>query len=1351
MRLLSHWIRRRRPRVARLAPAPAVAIHDPLRRCRFELLEERRLLAADIHVGAVYFEATGGVDDVGDTFQITYNGGVPGTQLARIVIDGDKHGNGLTEGDPFFDSELGGLGAFGAVGLSIQSHQGFTITNVQLVDGGTRLVMDFSGFDAGEKLIFSVDVDEQGFLNPSSIAEGREFEGSKFEATLTGPHFTTTARSDIFVDDYNSELSDAGLDLPPDEYDPSSPVPLRDYTAAAIINVPQQTISGKVFEDIDLDCEQDASDRGIAAVELRLFQLVSGQYVQVGAPVLTAADGAYAFDGVLPGTYRVSETQPVGYFSVCAHEGTVGGVPTGVVDSPDVISTIVVPENQNSIQNNFAEARPAELHGHVYHDRDNDGVREASEEGIGGVSVRLDYVPTDDLPPPGVSPIAPVILTTAADGSWDAAGLYPGNWRVTETQPSGWLDGKDTLGTAGGTVAAGPTGDAFVGIFLGSGHVGREYNFGELLPGSIHGRVIAFEGDDCENEALVTPIAGVTIRLLDASGNRIAQTTTDSSGRYSFDDLPLGTYGVEEVQPSGYFQGEEHVGTAGGSVVAPDRIGGIVIGSDEHGFDYDFCEQQPVSISGFVYVDDDNDGVIDLGESFLGGVLVRLLNASKTPTGATATTDASGFYSFTGLAPGTYGVAEVQPAGFHDGKDSPGTHGGTADTSPPGDRITNVVLASGAVAQFYNFGELRPVSLRGSVHSVDADCIVDENALPIRGVTIYLLGASGTRVAQTTTNAAGQYEFVNLVPGTYSVKEVQPAGYYHAGQHVGTHGGGVAADDLITNIVLRSGDSAVEYDFCEHLPATISGYVFRDGAPIVLDSSVDPSTIDVREYRDGALTPDDQRLARVVLELWDAESNPVLDAQGRPLRAVTGSDGYYQFSGLRPRQFYTVRELQPAGYVDSLDAAGTTTGLAANRGEPLAPAVLQLTFEHRYDVIVRINVEVGQHSQLNNFSEVQTVTPPPPEKPFYFVPPGPTPPLEPPSPLPPFLLPVYPPMLIGPPDEPPMMPLGSGGVVRGHTWHLSVIDAGRPRAEPRPVENLVRQTSMRFDEQTWTGDKLNQQRWLFDADQDGQVDEFSFGVKNGIPVTGDFNGDGVTDIGFFIDGEWFLDLNGNGRWDEADLWARLGHYGDLPVTGDWNGDGKTDIGIFGPAWPGDPKAIAVEPGLPDPANDTTGPHKNMPPDVDEATLGERTLKRTAAGAVRADLIDHVFEYGTPGDKPVVGDWNGDGTATIGVYRKGRWTLDINGNGRWDADDIAVQLGGPDDLPVAGDFNGDGIDSIGIYRSGTWYIDTNGDRKLDARDQVFHLGGAGDTPVVGDWNGDGQDEPGIVQGQAANSE
>ena len=249
-------------------------------------------------------------------------------------------------------------------------------------------------------------------------------------------------------------------------------------------------------------------------------------------------------------------------------------------------------------------------------------------------------------------------------------------------------------------------------------------------------------------------------------------------------------------------------------------------------------------------------------------------------------------------------------------------------------------------------------------------------------------------------------------------------------------------------------------------------------------------------------------------------------------------------------------------------------------------------------------------------------------------------------------------------------------------------------------------------------------------------------MRKGYPISGDFNGDGKFEIGFFKDGYWFIDLNDNGVWDAGDLWAKLGHHGDRPVTGDWDGDGKTDIGIYGPAWSGDPRAIAHEPGLPDPYNANTDQQKNIPRPRDKSAVGERTLRRTQEGKPRKDLIDHVFLYGTPGDYPLVGDWNGDGIHTIAVFRDGLWRRDADGDGRRSDTDLSGRYGQHGDKPLSGDFNGDGIDEIAIFRDGTWYIDSNNNGIIDNDDMVLKLGGAGDVPVVGDWNGDGTTEIGV---------
>ena len=71
----------------------------------------------------------------------------------------------------------------------------------------------------------------------------------------------------------------------------------------------------------------------------------------------------------------------------------------------------------------------------------------------------------------------------------------------------------------------------------------------------------------------------MTIYLLDGSGNRIASTTTDANGKYAFTDLQPGTYGTEEIQPAGYLEGGDLVGSAGGTLSGPDKILGAPVGS----------------------------------------------------------------------------------------------------------------------------------------------------------------------------------------------------------------------------------------------------------------------------------------------------------------------------------------------------------------------------------------------------------------------------------------------------------------------------------------------------------------------------------------------------------------------------------------------------------------------------------------------------------------------------------------------------------------------------------------------------------------------------------------------------
>lgn len=128
--------------------------------------------------------------------------------------------------------------------------------------------------------------------------------------------------------------------------------------------------------------------------------------------------------------------------------------------------------------------------------------------------------------------------------------------------------------------------------------------------------------------------------------------------------------------------------------------------------------------------------------------------------------------------------------------------------------------------------------------------------------------------------------------------------------------------------------------------------------------------------------------------------------------------------------------------------------------------------------------------------------------------------------------------------------------------------------------------------------------------------------------------------------------------------------------------------------------------------------------------------------------EEPIHYGLPGDIPVVGDWDNDGTDNLGVVRQMHdgllhWFLDVNGDANHE---IEVVYGLPGDIPVAGDWDQDGADDVGVVRAMPdgllhWYLDTDRD-PVHEIDIAFGL--PGDLPVPGDWNRDGKDDPGVVR-------
>jgi len=124
-----------------------------------------------------------------------------------------------------------------------------------------------------------------------------------------------------------------------------------------------------------------------------------------------------------------------------------------------------------------------------------------------------------------------------------------------------------------------------------------------------------------------------------------------------------------------------------------------------------------------------------------------------------------------------------------------------------------------------------------------------------------------------------------------------------------------------------------------------------------------------------------------------------------------------------------------------------------------------------------------------------------------------------------------------------------------------------------------------------------------------------------------------------------------------------------------------------------------------------------------------------------------FYFGDPGDLPLLGDWDCDGTDTPGLYRQADGYVYLRNSNTQGIADVRFFFGDPGDIPLAGDFNGSGCDTVSVYRRSQqrfYVVNELGENEggLGAADHSFLFGNPGDKPVVGDWDGSGTDTIGL---------
>ncbi len=283
-----------------------------------------------------------------------------------------------------------------------------------------------------------------------------------------------------------------------------------------------------------------------------------------------------------------------------------------------------------------------------------------------------------------------------------------------------------------------------------------------------------------------TGVAGVTVDLLNATGTSVlGVTTTNATGYYYFSDLAPGTYDVQFFAPTG----DNFTITSAGTNRAIDSNANqttgltapvtLTAGQTDLTIDAGLVAQ-PAELGDYVWFDSNANGLQDTGETGVAGVTVDLLNATGTSVLGVTTTNATGYYYFSDLAPGTYDVQFFAPTGDNFTITSAGTNraidsnanqttGLTAPVTLTAGQ-TDLTIDAGLVAQPAELGDYVWFDSNGNG-------LQDTGESGVAGVTVDLLNATGTSVlGVTTTNATGYYYFSDLAPGTYDVQFFAPTG-----------------------------------------------------------------------------------------------------------------------------------------------------------------------------------------------------------------------------------------------------------------------------------------------------------------------------------------------------------------------------------------------------------------------------------------------------------------------------------------------------------------------------------------------------------------------------------------------
>ena len=546
---------------------------------------------------------------------------------------------------------------------------------------------------------------------------------------------------------------------------------MRTDIDAGYVSTATATIGDFVWEDLNGNGIQEAGEPGLGGVKISLSGAsVSGKTIT--KETTSTNDGKYLFDKLPDGSYQVTFGKLIGYNFTDKGKGTSDNdSDADNVSGQTLPITLQIGQNINNIDAGMYKF--GSLGDFVWEDDNGNGIQDAGEAGIESIVVKLNSISL-----PGMQEQQ---TTTNNEGKYKFENLKPGIYKVTfdtkvdckfTTTKSGTDTAKDSDPDDNGVVNDITVLSGAMNTDIDAGYVSTATaTIGDFVWEDLNGNGIQEAGEP--------GLVGVKITLKGESPstiNVLKSVSSDINGRYLFSTLAAGTYSITFEKSADYIFTDIGKGTLdldSDANINTGKTGLIVVQTGQVLNNIDAGLYRNGSVGDFVWNDLNGNGLQDSGEPGITGVMLSLKNEAGALV-STVTSGNFGFYFFSNIKPGKYYIEANLPLGYQITQTNVSSKELNSDFS-----LTNGIIVSSLFTVQSN-SVIFDVDLglkvsKGSILGLawsdeNANGIIDTGEGVFDSVIVYLTNLAGDILKTDTTDANGNYSFVDLSPAQYIVR-----------------------------------------------------------------------------------------------------------------------------------------------------------------------------------------------------------------------------------------------------------------------------------------------------------------------------------------------------------------------------------------------------------------------------------------------------------------------------------------------------------------------------------------------------------------------------------------------------